>query len=272
MARLIGLSSKPGAAGWSPWWCLPTRPGRRPCPPRCSVPAYRHRTHLANTGPRRCPPNPARPGRPARALALAICEVEAGLRSASQLERICHPSLWEAVADRVQRTGGPPVSGSSVLRVQVQEDTPGLVDAVAVVRRGQRAVFITLRLEAVPGHWELAVTAIAPAGMSRSCGCPPARVGGGRGPRPGLGASREHRPDAGRRRGDAPRGVGRPPGENEGAYSAVGVTPHPPWHSYRPLAMAGRPFPEALVAECLAVTAGQPAAFLRKRVACRYQP
>jgi len=137
---------------------------------------------------------------------------------------------------------------------------------------GQRAVFITLRLEAVPGHWELAVTAIAPAGMSRSCGCPPARVGGGRGPRPGLGASREHRPDAGRRRGDAPRGVGRPPGENEGAYSAVGVTPHPPWHSYRPLAMAGRPFPEALVAECLAVTAGQPAAFLRKRVACRYQP
>ena len=57
-----------------------------------------------------------------------------------------------------------------------------------------------------------------------------------------------------------------------GAYSAVGVTPHPPWHSYRPLAMAGRPFPEALVAECLAVTAGQPAAFLRKRVACRYQP
>jgi hypothetical protein len=91
-------------------------------------------------------------------------------------------------------------------------------------------------------------------------------------PRAGLGASREHRPDAARRRGDASPGVGRPPGGNEGAYSAVGVTPHPPWHSYRPLAMAGRPFPEAPVAECLAVTAGQPAAFLRKRVACRYQP
>jgi hypothetical protein len=27
------------------------------------------------------------------ALALTICEVEAGLRSASQLEGICHPSL-----------------------------------------------------------------------------------------------------------------------------------------------------------------------------------
>ena len=90
----------------------------------------------------------------ARALALAICEVEAGLRSASQLERICHPSLWEAVANRVQRAGGPSVSGSSVLRMQVQELTPGLVDAVAVVRRGQRATFIALRLEAVPGRWD----------------------------------------------------------------------------------------------------------------------
>ena len=91
----------------------------------------------------------------ARALALAICEVEAGLRSASQPERICHPSLWEAVANRIQRAGGPPVSGASVLRIQVQELTPGLVDAVAVVRRDQRAVFIALRLEAVPGRWEL---------------------------------------------------------------------------------------------------------------------
>jgi hypothetical protein len=91
----------------------------------------------------------------ARALALAICEVEAGLRSASQLERICHPSLWDAVANRIQRAGGPPVSGTSVLRVQVQELASGLVDAVAVVRRGQRAVFMALRLEAVPGRWEL---------------------------------------------------------------------------------------------------------------------
>jgi hypothetical protein len=29
------------------------------------------------------------------------------------------------------------------------------VDAVAVVRRGRRAAFIALRLEAVPGRWEL---------------------------------------------------------------------------------------------------------------------
>jgi hypothetical protein len=106
----------------------------------------------ARTGVRPTLPNPAAT---AWALALAICEVEAGLRSASQLERICHPSLWAAVAGRIQRAGGPPVSATSVLRVQVQEPTPGLVDAVAVLRRGQRVVFIALRLEAVPGHWEL---------------------------------------------------------------------------------------------------------------------
>jgi Family of unknown function (DUF6459) len=77
----------------------------------------------ARAAARRTLPDPATT---ARALALAICEVEAGLRSASQLERVCHTSLWEAVADRVQRVGGPAVSGGSVLRVQVQELAPGL--------------------------------------------------------------------------------------------------------------------------------------------------
>jgi hypothetical protein len=91
----------------------------------------------------------------ARMIALAICEVEAGLRSAAQLERICHPTLWEAVADRLERAGGPPVSGASVLRLHVQELEAGLVDAVAVLRRGERIAFIALRFEAVPGRWEL---------------------------------------------------------------------------------------------------------------------
>jgi hypothetical protein len=38
------------------------------------------------------------PAATARAIALAICEVEAGLRSASQLERVCHHSLWQPAA------------------------------------------------------------------------------------------------------------------------------------------------------------------------------
>jgi hypothetical protein len=53
--------------------------------------------------------------------------------------------------NRIQRAGGPSVNGSSVLWIQVQELTPGLVDAVAVVRRGQPAVFLAPRVEAVPG-------------------------------------------------------------------------------------------------------------------------
>jgi hypothetical protein len=59
------------------------------------------------------------------------------------------------VAERVQRAGGPPVSTASVLRVGVQELQPGLVDAAAVVCRGQPVAFIALRLEAVPGRWEV---------------------------------------------------------------------------------------------------------------------
>jgi hypothetical protein len=42
-----------------------------------------------------------------------------------------------------------------VLGVRVQELLLGLVDAVAVVRRARRVVFIALRLETVPGRWEL---------------------------------------------------------------------------------------------------------------------
>jgi Family of unknown function (DUF6459) len=110
------------------------------------------RRQHARLAARRTLPDPAVT---ARTLALAICEVEAGLRSASQLERICHPSLWAAVANRIGRAGGPPVSAASVLRVQAQELQPGLVDGVAVLRRGQRVVFIALRLEAAPGRWEL---------------------------------------------------------------------------------------------------------------------
>jgi hypothetical protein len=70
----------------------------------------------------------------------------------------CRPGTRQAPAPapaRLQRAGGPPVSGASVLRLHLQELQPGLVDAVAMVRRGKRVAFIALRLEAVPGRWEL---------------------------------------------------------------------------------------------------------------------
>jgi hypothetical protein len=43
------------------------------------------------------PPDSVRPGQHRQGVALAICEVAAGLRSASQLERICPHRLWDAV-------------------------------------------------------------------------------------------------------------------------------------------------------------------------------
>jgi hypothetical protein len=48
-------------------------------------------------------------GSPARArarIALAICEVEAGLRSPLQLEQRCHLTLWPKLAQRLRRSGG----------------------------------------------------------------------------------------------------------------------------------------------------------------------
>jgi uncharacterized protein DUF6459 len=67
---------------------------------------------------------------------MALLEVEAGCRSAAQLERIFSPELWEALERRIGRRGGPLPTGRSLIRVRCQEDTPGLADTVAVVQRG----------------------------------------------------------------------------------------------------------------------------------------
>jgi hypothetical protein len=69
-----------------------------------------------------------------RDIALALLEVEAGCRSAAQLERIFSPELWQALEHRIGRRGGPLPSGRSLVSVRCQEDTPGLADTVAVVR------------------------------------------------------------------------------------------------------------------------------------------
>ncbi len=89
------------------------------------------------------------------AIALALCEVEAGLRSIEQLECISHPTLWPSLETRVRRIGGPPVPATSLLRVRLQEVQPCLVEAVAVVRRGSRVEAIAMRLDGANGHWEI---------------------------------------------------------------------------------------------------------------------
>jgi Family of unknown function (DUF6459) len=88
-----------------------------------------------------------------RDIALALLEVEAGCRSAAQLERIFSPELWEALEQRIGRRGGPLPSGRSLLSVRCQEHAPGLADTVAVVRRGDLVRPVALRLDAGRGRW-----------------------------------------------------------------------------------------------------------------------
>jgi hypothetical protein len=90
-----------------------------------------------------------------RDIALALLEVEAGCRSAGQLERIFAPELWEAVEHRIGRRGGPLPSGRSLRSVVCQEHTPGLADTVAVVQKGDVVRPVALRLDASGGRWRV---------------------------------------------------------------------------------------------------------------------
>jgi hypothetical protein len=88
-----------------------------------------------------------------RDIAMALLEVEAGCRSAAQLERVFSPQLWEALEHRIGRRGGPLASGRSLISVRCQEDRPGLADTVAVVWRGDLVRPVALRLDASSGRW-----------------------------------------------------------------------------------------------------------------------
>jgi hypothetical protein len=77
------------------------------------------------------------------------------MRPAGQLERGCHHTLYEELAERVRRSGGPAVTAHSLIDVITQEQTPGLVDAVVLLHRGPRVAAVTMRLDAAPGHWQV---------------------------------------------------------------------------------------------------------------------
>jgi hypothetical protein len=109
-----------------------------------------------------------RPGMPSPVaaigwIAVVLCEVEAGARSRHQLERACHPTLWELLVERLGASG-PAVTSRSLRRVLAQEHTPGIVDGVAVVQRGGLVEPVALRLDAAVGRWEVTELQYVPAG------------------------------------------------------------------------------------------------------------
>jgi hypothetical protein len=95
------------------------------------------------------------PGRAGARIALAICEVEAGLRSPLQLEQLCHLTVWPRLSARLRRSGGPAVPVGSLVRVVAQEHVPGLAEVTVLVRRGGRVVPVAMKLDGAKGRWEL---------------------------------------------------------------------------------------------------------------------
>jgi hypothetical protein len=93
------------------------------------------------------------PAEVARDVALALFEVEAGRRSAAQLERVCSPELWCTLEHQVRRHGGLVPRMSDLLRVHFQELVPGLASTVALVRRGPRVQPVAMLLDACSGRW-----------------------------------------------------------------------------------------------------------------------
>jgi hypothetical protein len=134
-----------------------TAPGR----PQQPAPGRRNRfvvapdpaEHALRAARRRARANLPSPAAVTRDIALALLEVEAGCRSAAQLERIFSPELWEALEHRIGRRGGPLPSGRSLISVRCQEDIPGLADTVAVVQKGDVVRPVALRLDAGGGRW-----------------------------------------------------------------------------------------------------------------------
>ena len=93
------------------------------------------------------------PAEVAKEIALALFEVEAGRRSAAQLERVFSPELWDVLENQVQRHGGLLPRSGDLLRVHFQELVPGLANTVAVVQRGPRVQPVAMRLDACSGRW-----------------------------------------------------------------------------------------------------------------------
>lgn len=115
----------------------------------------------------------ASPAKVVATIARALLEIEAGNRPGAQLERVCHPTLWQVLDRRLTRHGGPRITCDSLRRVLVQQHRPGLVDGVALLQRGPRLEPVAMRLVVSASGWQLTELQYVPAGGQPD----PGRVG-----------------------------------------------------------------------------------------------
>jgi Family of unknown function (DUF6459) len=96
-------------------------------------------------------PAPARLGQLAFGFAELFFEVEAGRRPRRHLEPLLTPRLYARLAPFWVRPGAP----GRVLRVHAHLVSDDTLEAVVVVRRGERVAALALRLTRVGGAWRV---------------------------------------------------------------------------------------------------------------------
>jgi hypothetical protein len=118
-------------------------------------------------------------------LASAVVEVMAGERPAAQLLRWTTEEVYDVVARRTRRAGREERTGSgrpkpAVRSVRTCEPNAGVVEACAVVARGDRFSAVALRLELIDGRWRCTALEMSwPPGDGVSAGVARESQGGG---------------------------------------------------------------------------------------------
>ena len=100
------------------------------------------------------PPNAPDADRFVAAVARTFLEVEAGHRPLAQLTPLLAPALQSRLAARPRRSRAGPGDGA-VLGVRTCVIGRDVVDGAAVVRRGERASVLAIRIERHRGAWRV---------------------------------------------------------------------------------------------------------------------
>ncbi len=111
--------------------------------------------------PRPAPATPD-PVRLCEAISVALFEVESGRRPYRQIQPLLSYALEERVRRRLHRRGSlgaaaslvaRPSAPAEVLSVRADEPAPGVVEAVVVIRSGDRVEAVAVRCEQHRGRW-----------------------------------------------------------------------------------------------------------------------